>query len=300
MYTSPSNTLQPLIKLLWLKFLLYLVYLTGLYYFYNYVDIEVLDLSMAISTVLGISVSLLLAFRTAAAYERWWEARKIWGGIVNDSRTIVRQLIGFTATSGEVIPEVKELAHLQIAWCKALKNSLRKLDPLEGLTNHLSEIDLNSLQQHENVPNALLSIIETRLSKLHQQCIINTYQFVAIDETIKRLCDEMGMCERIKNTVFPVQYSLYTRHGISLFIIMLPFGMLESTGPFVILISFLVAFFFAMIEAIAHYLKDPFENKSSDIPMTALCNTIEINILQMIGVDKLPPKTKQDAKGVLM
>ena len=300
MYTYPRNTLQPVIKHLWGKFLLYLAYLGGLYYFYNYLNLKVLDLSMAISTVLGVSVSLLLAFRTAAAYDRWWEARNIWGGIVNDSRTIVRQLIGFTSAGGEIIPEVKELAHLQIAWCKVLKNSLRKLDPLEGLTNHLSETVLSELKNHDNVPNAILNIIETQLSKLHQQCRINTYQFVAIDETIKRLCDEMGMCERIKNTVFPVQYSVYTRHGIILFIIMLPFGMLESTGPFVILISFFVAFFFAMIEAIAHYLKDPFENKGSDIPMTALCNTIEINILQMIGASELPLKAKPDPNGVLM
>ncbi|NOR80698.1 MAG: hypothetical protein GQ529_07685, partial [Methyloprofundus sp.] len=120
MYTRPGYTLQPIIQHLWLNFLFYLAYLSGLYYFYNYLNVKVLDLSMAISTVLGISVSLLLAFRTAAAYERWWEARKIWGGIVNDSRTIVRQLIGFTSTRGEAIPEVKELAHLQIAWCKAL------------------------------------------------------------------------------------------------------------------------------------------------------------------------------------
>ena len=300
MYTRPSYTLQPIIQHLWFKFLLYLAYLSGLYYFYNYLNVNVLDLSMAISTVLGISVSLLLAFRTAAAYERWWEARKIWGGIVNDSRTIVRQLIAFTSTSGEVIPEVRELAHMQIAWCKALNNSLRKLDPLEDLSAHLCETSFNELKRHDNVPNALLNTMETRLSKLHQQDIINTYQFVALDETIKSLCDGMGMCERIKNTVFPVQYSVYTRHGIILFILMLPFGMLESTGPFVILISFLVAFFFAMIEAIAHYLKDPFENKDSDIPMTALCNTIEINILQMMGSSELPPKAKPDSKGVLM
>ena len=300
MLTYPSRTFQPLIKRLWVNFLLYLVYLCSLYYFYNYLNLQVLDISMAISTVLGVSVSLLLAFRTAAAYERWWEARKIWGGIVNDSRTIVRQLIGFTSAGGEIIQDVKELAHFQIAWCKALNNSLRKLDPLEDLTHHLGESVLSELRSHNNVPNALLKIMEIRLSKLHQQCMINTYQFVAIDETIKRLCDEMGMCERIKNTVFPVQYSVYTRHGITLFIIMLPFGMLESTGPFVILISFLVACFFAMIEAIAHYLKDPFENKESDIPMTALCNTIEINILQMIYASELPSKIKPDSNGVIM
>lgn len=298
MYTYPRYTLQPLIKHLWHKFLLYLAYLGGLYYFYNHLNVKVLDLSMAISTVLGVSVSLLLAFRTAAAYERWWEARKIWGGIVNDSRTIVRQLIGFTSAGGEILPEVKELAHLQIAWCKALNSSLRKLDPLEGLTNHLCAVTFNELKHHDNVPNTLLNIMEIRLSKLHQQGMINTYQFVAIDETIKSLCDEMGMCERIKNTVFPVQYSVYTRHGIILFIIMLPFGMLESTGPFVIVISFLVAFFFAMIETIAHYLNDPFESKDSDIPMTTLCNTIEINLLQVIDASELPPKAKPGPNGI--
>ncbi len=300
MYSYPSNTFKSLFKRLRYKILFYLMYVIAIYYAYNHLVLEAMDLSMAISTVLGISVSLLLGFRTAAAYDRWWEARKIWGGIVNDSRTLIRQLIGFTAASGEIHSEVKALAHLQIAWCKALSQSLRKLDPLKNLDQHLCQQDLITIKNQANIPNAILQIMEIRLSKLHQTNMLDTYQFVAIDETIKRLCDWMGMCERIKNTVFPVQYTVYTRYGITLFIIMLPFGMLESTGPFVILISFIVAIFFAMTEAIAHYLQNPFENRHSDTPMTAISNAIEINLLQMIGADDIPNKTEPDPKGIIM
>ena len=109
-----------------------------------------------------------------------------------------------------------------------------------------------------------------------------------------------GKAERIKNTVFPTQYRTYTHIGLIFFMLMLPFGMLLSTGPFVILICFLVSLFFFMLEAIAIYLQDPFQNRPSDIPMTALCRTIEINLLELVEASQIPESLKPDARGILM
>ncbi len=299
MYTKNIHSLDTIFKEYRNQFFWYGVYVTVVYVAYAYLGIEELDIKMSIATVLGFTVSLLLGFRTSASYERWWEGRKIWGGIVNDSRTLVRQLIGFTDPSN-LLPEVKQIAKYQMAWCYSLKNSLRQLDPLEKLEDFLPEAELEKVASMDNKPNEILHLMQIKLHQLRADERLDSFQMVAIDQTFKNLCDHMGKAERIKNTVFPTHYRSYTHKGIYIFILMLPYGMLLSTGPFVILISLLVLFFFSMLENIAYFLQDPFENRPSDIPMSALCNTIEINIKQMIDDPNLPEKVQPDTNGVLM
>jgi putative membrane protein len=122
MYTKNTRSLSTLLKTFGPQFLWYGPYVTLVYYFYEHLGYENIDIKMSIATVLGFTVALLLGFRTSSAYDRWWEARKIWGGIVNDSRTLVRQVIGFTGGS-QIIPEAKQMANYQIAWCNALKTT---------------------------------------------------------------------------------------------------------------------------------------------------------------------------------
>jgi putative membrane protein len=270
-----------------------------IYYAYAFLGIEALDIKMSIATVLGFAVALLLAFRTSASYDRWWEARKVWGGIVNDSRTLIRQVINFTNPE-QPVPEARQLAYYQMAWCHSLKNSLRELDPLDGLDAYLTPEDLEKLTGINNVPNHLLMLMEKVLFQLRESGQLDAYQFVTVDQTLKNLCDHMGKCERINNTVFPIQYHSYTYRGIVIFTLMLPYGMLFSTGPFVILICTIVAFIFLMLDQIAAYLQDPFNNTKSDIPMSALSRTIEINLRQMIGDHEVPEPLKPDKNGILM
>jgi putative membrane protein len=205
-------------------------------------------------------------------------------------------MIGYTG--GDVIvPEAKQMANYQIAWCNALKRSLRGLDPLEGLAQYLNENELNYISTKHN---EILKLMSTLLAKLKAEQKIDTYQMVSLDQTLKNLCDHMGKAERIRNTVFPTQYRSYTHRGLIIFTIMLPYGMLFSTGPFVILICILVSFFFNMLENIAYYLQDPFMNRGSDIPMSALCRTIEINLLELVEEKVIPEPLAADSRGVLM
>ena len=254
---------------------------------------------MSIATVLGFAVALLLGFRTSASYDRWWEARKIWGGIVNDSRSLVRQAIGFTNQTN-IPTQVKQIAYYQIAWCISLKNSLRNHDPLEGIEEFLEAEEIDLLRGKNNIPNEILKMLTGVNANLLEKGMIDSFQNVALDQTLKHLCDHMGKAERIKNTVFPTQYRSYTHRGLIIFTMMLPFGMLYSTGPFVILICVLVSFFFNMLENIAYYLQDPFMNRASDIPMTALCRTIEINVKDLLNETDIPVVLKPDERGVLM
>jgi ion channel-forming bestrophin family protein len=299
MYTKKTRSFNVLLKDFGPQFLWYAPYVTAVYYFYEHAGYTHLDIKMSIATVLGFAVALLLGFRTSSAYDRWWEARKIWGGIVNDSRTLVRQFIGFTDVN-EILPEARQLSNYQIAWCNALKSSLRNLNPLEGLEGFLSQEELNYLSTKNNKPNEILKLMNGLLAKVKAEDKIDTYQLVSLDQTLKHLCDHMGKAERIKNTVFPTQYRSYTHRGLIIFTVMLPYGMLFSTGPFVILICVLVSFFFHMLENIAYFLQDPFMNRPSDIPMSALCRTIEINLKELVEETDIPNPLGADAKGVLM
>ncbi len=299
MYTKPIHTSRHLLERLRVHAVLYILYVSAVHYLYEYLGFTNIDLTMAISTVLGISVSLLLGFRTNAAYDRWWEARKVWGGIVNDSRTFVRQLRGFVAP--ERGPDVvRDLAHRQVAWCKALRSQLRSEDPLAGLEAHLTDDERAVLAGRANKANAILESMQVTLARLRERDELDGFGQLTIDETLKRLCDHMGKCERINNTVFPVDYDVFTRAGIIIFVVMLPFGMLHSTDIFVVPICFLVALFFATIEGVALELQDPFQGLGSDTPMTALCNTIEIDLLQMVDDPNVPEKMQPDERGVLM
>ena len=297
MYTRPTYSIKILLRHVTRPLVLIILYSGVVYYTYAHLDVEEIDIPLSISTVLGFAVSLLLGFRTSAAYDRWWEARKIWGAIVNDSRSFARQIITYAKGDKE---EIQRLSKLVIAWCYALKNGLRGLDPMPEIVPYLHEEDLRALKNHQNKHNGLLLIMEQRLAFLRKNETIDTFQWMSMDELMRRFSDSMGKCERIKNTVFPVQYRVFTHTGIFIYMVMLPFGMLKSTGPFVIPITATVMFFFRFLELIAHYLQNPFRNKESDTPMSSLCRTIEINILQMLGEDDVPEALKPDDKGVLM
>jgi putative membrane protein len=279
--------------------LLLLIYSSVIYVLYSYTNYDDIAIPISVPTVLGTAISILLGFRTGSAYDRWWEARKIWGSIINDSRTLVRQATAFISEQNKVA-DVKIIAQRQIAWCYSLKNSLRGLEqPLE-VKSYLDNREFSEVNKQMNVSNAILAKHDEQLASIFRQGNIDSFHFAIIDQTLKGLCDHMGKAERIKNTVFPMQYSSITRWTILLFLIILPFGMVKTVGSFVIPITLIVGFFFYLIHIIAHYLQDPFENREADIPMTSICRTIEINLLEMIGEEEPPKPISPDARGVLM
>lgn len=249
-------------------------------------QLRVADLAIPISlpALLGTAISLILAFRIGQSYDRWWEARKIWGAIVNDSRTLVRQTLTFPEQNGAHVETVqKGIAHRQIAWCHALGQSLRGFDPHDTIGEYLSDDDIEFLNSHDNVPNALLLLHSKDLKQMHREGTINDFQHVQMDETITRLCDWMGMSERIKNTVFPKQYSLLVEFLLYLFVVMLPFGLVEYLAELEAAVTIIITLPFFMLEKTALHLQDPFENKPTDISVTAIAQTIEKNISQMLG-----------------
>jgi putative membrane protein len=291
MYVKDVFSIWRLLRSIWSGVLLVTAYAAVVFYLYQYHNWHFLVFPISIITILGTALSLLLGFRTNSAYDRWWEGRQIWGSIVNDSRTLIRQCMSFIGpeTTGRDAV-VQHMAHLQIAWCYALKNSLRKEPVLLQADLHLNADELNFVKNHSNAPNAILQIMQEEMANVYQKGNINHILFQSLDDTIKRQCDSMGKCERIKNTVFPIQYSFFVRLTIFIFTIILPMGLIESIGRIAIPITFVISFLFFYVESIAKVMQNPFENVPNDIPMTSLCRTIEINILEMIGAENIPDK----------
>jgi putative membrane protein len=254
--------------------------------FHHYfTDISV-DVPIAIPTMIGTIISLLLAFKSNQAYDRWWEARIIWGAIVNESRTLVRQILTFYKDPDFSVEanEFKEnFTKRQIAWCYSLGQALRGKDAIKPLKDLISEEELNFVKNHQNIPNAILLLHARDLRIARKDKRINTYQQVEIDNTLSRLCDAMGKCERIKNTIFPTTYSMYIRLTLCLFILLLPFGLIDVLSWFAIPLITAIAAAFFLIERMAIHLQDPFENRPTDTPVTAIANTIEKNLMQMLN-----------------
>ncbi|TDD78661.1 bestrophin family protein [Flavobacterium caseinilyticum] len=244
------------------------------------------NIPIAIPTIIGTIISLLLAFKSNQAYDRWWEARIIWGSIVNDSRTLLRQIIIFYDDpdfSVQANNFKEKFAKRQAAWCYSLGQSLREKDPIKPLKNLLDEDELRFVKKHKHVPNAILLLHAKDLKKALNTGKIKVYQQVEIDNTLSRLCDSMGKCERIKNTIFPTTYSMYIRFALCLFIILLPFGLINNIGWLQIPLVTTIAAAFFLIEKMAIHLQDPFENRPTDTPVSAISNTIEKNLMQMVN-----------------
>jgi putative membrane protein len=241
--------------------------------------------------VLGTVMSLLLAFRSNQAYDRWWEARTVWGAIVNDGRTLGRQILNFLKSDydQQAVKQFKErFLRRQMAWNYALSQRLRGEAATAGLDCFLSRRDLSTIAKYTNAPAAILELHANDLNYALEQGWLNQFQQVEIDRTLTRLCDSMGKCERIKNTVFPATYSLYIHLAMNVFIMMLPFALIDFFSFMEVPIVMVIGGLFMLIEKMAIHLQDPFEGKPTDTPMTAISNTIEQDLRQMINDHKEP------------
>ncbi|WP_214225820.1 bestrophin family ion channel [Pedobacter sp. B4-66] len=267
-----------------------IAYSVGIVILYQNFHVSRISIPIAVPALLGTIISLLLAFRSNQAYDRWWEARIIWGAIVNDSRTISRQILSFVENPYELeeVEEFKErFIKRQIAWCNALSQSLRGFSAHKGLERYLDKNELAFIKKQRNVTVALLELHAMDLKKALNEGWINRYQQIEINKSITALCNHMGGSERIKNTVFPVTYSKYINMSIHLFIVLLPFGLIEYFGYMEVPLVIAIATFFLLVEKMAVHLQDPFENKPTDTPTTTICRNIEKDLCQMLDDNKL-------------
>jgi ion channel-forming bestrophin family protein len=275
----------------------------------HYFESLLIHLPFAVVAMLATALAIFLAFRNNSAYDRWWEARKIWGGIVNSSRTFGRQVMSLTSLSKEPAETVaafqKELIYRHLAWINALRLQLRKETTWNEIKPLLDSEEFDWVMQRQNHATQLVHKQGLRLADGHKENLIVEARYLEIlDETLTSLYDLQGKAERIKNTPLPRQYDYFPRVFLFLFVTLLPSGMITelekvNSSWMVIPLATVVSFVFYVLMRVGEFNEDPFEGRFSDTPMTALCRTIEIDMREQLGETDLPPKL-EPVDGILM
>jgi putative membrane protein len=257
-------------------------------------------------TIFGSVIGVIVGFRNNSSYQRWWEARTLWGAIVNNSRTLARQALTFIADDGrgdasagvEIATVRRRIVLLQIAYVHALRCHLRGQPAWDDLAGLLPDEDLESLRQHRNVP----LILQQRIAEMLKQCFdrgwIDTIQWGALEGTLTALANAQGGAERIKNTPMPRQYDFFPQLFVNVYCLLLPFGLVANLKLLTPIGSTLVGFIFLALDETGRDLENPFENNEHDVPLTAISRTIEINLKQLLGDSPIPEPEKPN-KGVL-
>jgi ion channel-forming bestrophin family protein len=248
----------------------------------------------------GAAIGILLTFRNTSAYARWWEARTLWGAIVNWSRTLARQVLtsmspkmaATDAEQAEIVAVQRELVIYQVAYVHALRQQLRGFDPVAAVAHLVPQEDPIGLAHQKNLALTLQSRMSETLTVARRRGWLDQWQWQAIDESLARLMDAQGGTERIKNTPMPKQYDFLLTFLVQIYCSALPMGIVETRGWFTLLGSTLVGFMFLAIDRIGREIEDPFENTVNDVPMTSITTTIEINLRQLLGETDLPSPEK--------
>lgn len=264
----------------------------------DYIDMERPALSIAAAGLMVTAISIFLVFRVGEAYARWWEARTLWGGIVNASRRFARQV----TTLIKARDVHHELVHRQIAWVIALRLSLRRQDDWHELAPFVAEKEREQLRAVANPANQLLQTQARRLAEVRDADELAGIDMIMLDQSMASLTDMQGGCERIKNTAFPDHVAWISHKFAWGLAALIAIAVLDRSNDFD-LVDFLVVPFimqsFIVTERVGSELRNPFENEQNDTPMTALCRTIEIDLRQQLGETDVPRPLKP-VDGVLM
>ena len=245
---------------------------------------------MATFTLLGIALSLFLGFRNNASYQRWWEARGIWGQLVYDSRSLTRQVLSFveddTATGRDT---QRTMVYLTIAFAHAVRHRLRGTSPWEDIEPFIAPIHHDHMRQARNVPDYIMRLMGKHLGDIRRQQLVSEQVIQNMDERLTSMTIVLAACERIHNTPLPFAYMLLVHRTTYLYCIMLPFGLVASLGWATPLICAVIAYTFFGLDALSEELEEPFGLAANQLPLTALSRTIEINLREALGETDIPP-----------
>ena len=229
----------------------------------------------------GLVMGLILVFRLNAGYDRWWEARKIWGNIVNQSRNFAVIISNYVLTDDNSNEKLKIINYIA-AMPYLVKNSLRGSDSVEEIKHLVEQIDLLKIMKSENKPGILSSMIAYELHKFRNQNQLDPFSFLQAEEARGLILDCHGACERILKTPIPFVMAVKSRRFIFLFLIALPFATVSTSIYITPFIAGLVAYALLSLDQIGVELQNPFSQESlSHLPLNNICNTIEKNIVEI-------------------
>lgn len=247
-------------------------------------------------TIFGSALALFLGFRSNSAYQRWWEGRVLWGAMINASRSLARATRNFLPDP-QARDLKREIVKRQIAYVNALRCQLRRQPIGADVTDFLLEEDKGKALARTNPANGLLDSTGRRIDIARRHGWIDTIQQTQMEAVLVDIANAQGGMERLKNTPLPFQYRFLPTLFAHIFCILLPIGLVETLGFATPLGSTVAGLMFLAVLRIGDDLVDPFDNSVHDVPLSAMCRTIEIDLLQSIG-DPAPEPMKP-VRGIL-
>lgn len=235
-------------------------------------------------TLIGVALAIFLGFRNGASYDRYWEARKLWGSLLNDSRTLTRQVL----TLPEPVQDARPFVQGLIAFVHALRHQLRGTDAGADLTCWLPAEQATTLIGSRFKPAMILLWLGQWLQGLRRDGHLDPWLAQAMERPLSGLTDALGGCERIAGNLLPYTYAVIIHRTVYFYCFLLPFGLVDSIGAMTPLIVAFVAYTFLSLEALSDELEEPFGLSDNDLALDALAQGIEITLREMLGDTDLP------------
>ncbi len=232
-------------------------------------------------TLLGFAISMLLVFRTNTAYDRWWEGRKLWGALVNNSRNLAMKL-------ETILPEgdLKSRTFFRKAipaFASALHHHLHKEQTrLELFEDEENRHLFNKIDWEKHVPNQVALLMYRQVQQLYREGVLTAEQLLFLNAELQSFTDICGACERIKNTPIPFSYSVFIKKFIFFYVMTLPFGFVFQLGFYAIPVTAFVFYVLASLELIAEEIEDPFGGDANDVPTETLSRNIHRHVGELI------------------
>ncbi|MEM0931043.1 MAG: bestrophin family ion channel [Bacteroidota bacterium] len=324
MYIKRNISWTLILRFGWKNLIFFTLYASLIFLPYHYWDWKHIDIPFQPISVIGIAVAFYVGFKNSQSYDRFWEARKIWGGIVNYSRTWANQVLSLVKEDRDA---QVTLIYRHIAWLNALRVQLRQPTSFSikenraverlfdrhgernpvcmGMDQLLRPEEVDDLENRRNVATHLVKNQGAHLKQLLEKQKITEFDKLLMHHSLEEFYNLQGKCERIKNTPFPRQYAYFSTIFTWIFLLLLPLGLLnvfekqltalEGDNSWwyiglMIFFSILISWIFSTMEKVGSNSEDPFEGRINDVPMTALCRTIEIDLRDMLDETDLPEK----------
>ncbi len=325
MYTRRRISVRIILQFSWTYLLFYVLYSGLIVCLYHFMDWKHIVLPFVPIGVIATAVAFYIGFKNNSAYDRLWEGRRIWGAIVNASRSWGTTVLDYVKDNDAV---KKELIYRHLAFINALRNQLRrntvwkihqtdrkivehfnafKQESLDAELRHfLSEQETTDEMKKSNVASQLIKKQSSVLKQLNEQGLLTELKQIELEKLLMEFYNQQGACERIKNFPFPRQYAYFSFIFTWVLVLILPFGLLnefqklgESFVWLTIPAHMLISWIFFTMERVGDTSENPFENGINDVPMTAICRTIEIDLKEMLGEENIPEKI-QPVNNILM
>ncbi len=257
------------------------LYTSGIAYLENDLLHVTFRNTTVVHTLIGFVLSMMLIFRTNTAYDRWWEGRRLWGSLVNNSRNLALKLQAFLPQGPASSADRALFRDLVVNFVFAAKEHLRSGVKTDTLTA-AGPYDRAYFARAAHVPNQILKALFTEINRLYTGNVITGDQLILLNGELQSFADNLGACERIKRTPIPYAYSLFLKKIIFIYVFTMPIGFVLDYSYWAVPVVVFVFYAFASIEVIAEEIEDPFGLEPNDLPTDTICETIRTNLHEIL------------------